>query len=500
MSGEIESDSGAGSASSLSSPHSASASSPHGIAPHPHTHPHPPPISHPSLRPDRPLLRADIAVTDPERKGEGLQQYVCYKISSTIEWGVGVDDSGSSEDTLLDQSVVVRRFSDFEWLANVLARDLPSQLIPALPDKSVMNRFTPEFIESRRQGLQRFLERLLSHPVLRRHQTVHVFLHGSGRDMELEKAKTQRDTNPAKSIMSFFSSAAQAVQTAISPGASRPLSESDVASSEMSVYTGRLQNELSQLEQQVEAWLAKEKAMSRAWADMGAAATMLARAEGTGRRVGDGDHGTVAATSGGFGDQYVAPPVPSASTSPSFNSFSPDALGLGGDRSLSHALALLGVAADQLSMSLQRKGADEEAELLEPLKDSLRTAGAVERMLQRRSSLLSSYHSSLSVVDHALSKLSAARSTPGKEGKVAVLESSLALAEETAERKRQELEIMSDATRAEFQRAQMEKQSMLKQVVQNFLQLQIHQANQAENIWNNVLQQIQAQEGQEEQQ
>lgn len=47
------------------------------------------------------------------------------------------------------QFSVIRRYSDFTWLRDTLKQQLPGVIVPPLPEKAVMNNFSPEFIESR---------------------------------------------------------------------------------------------------------------------------------------------------------------------------------------------------------------------------------------------------------------------------------------------------------------------------------------------------------------
>jgi len=64
------------------------------------------------------------------------------------------------------QFSVVRRYSDFEWLLEQLGNAHPGIIIPAIPEKQAVGRFSPDFVEQRRRGLERFLSKLALHPVL----------------------------------------------------------------------------------------------------------------------------------------------------------------------------------------------------------------------------------------------------------------------------------------------------------------------------------------------
>jgi hypothetical protein len=145
-----------------------------------------------------------------------------------------------------------------------------------------------------------------------------------------------------------------------------------------------LQNELSLLESQVEAWLGKEKHLGKAWSDLGMSVSMVAQAEGQGRATNIDDGRPVM----GGGDSassvdYVPPPQASSSSASSYTSFTPTSLGLGGDAELSRLLSLLGQSSDQLAMLLAKKETEESLEFREPLKDAQRTACAVEVSARR---------------------------------------------------------------------------------------------------------------------
>lgn len=166
--------------------------------------------SYPNLTAKSPS-RFEISVTDPVPKGEGINTFICYKITSLIEY-----DDASGEPAI--QCCVVRRFSDFVWLHDSLQSELRGLLIPALPDKAVMGRFSPEFVEERRRALQLFLVRVMSHTTLRRHRDVLIFL--TGTDVALNAARTKGDQglkkNATKSLMSFFSQGMQIVSNTLS--------------------------------------------------------------------------------------------------------------------------------------------------------------------------------------------------------------------------------------------------------------------------------------------
>lgn len=69
---------------------------------------------------------------------------------------------------------VSRRYKQFDWLHERLLDKYPSLCIPPLPDKAVTGRFEEEFIKRRQTGLELWLNRMSSHPIINRSE---VFIH-----------------------------------------------------------------------------------------------------------------------------------------------------------------------------------------------------------------------------------------------------------------------------------------------------------------------------------
>ncbi|KAI9005971.1 hypothetical protein BC832DRAFT_461007 [Gaertneriomyces semiglobifer] len=69
---------------------------------------------------------------------------------------------------------VLRRYSDFLWLSDLLVKRYPLRLIPNLPPKKVGADDT--FLERRRCALARFINLVANHPILREEEAVIAFL------------------------------------------------------------------------------------------------------------------------------------------------------------------------------------------------------------------------------------------------------------------------------------------------------------------------------------
>ena len=66
----------------------------------------------------------------------------------------------------IKHSKVRRRYSDFEYFRDILERESARVTIPPLPGKVYTNRFSDDVIEHRREGLQRFMQIVVGHPLL----------------------------------------------------------------------------------------------------------------------------------------------------------------------------------------------------------------------------------------------------------------------------------------------------------------------------------------------
>lgn len=110
-------------------------------------------------------------VNDPVKElAETKDAYVSYSVSAKTNLPIFSSPNPSSR----------RRFQDFVFLRDHLAKDFPAAVVPPLPDKHRLeyvtgDRFSPEFMERRRLDLHRFLQRLARHPTLQRSTLLRAF-------------------------------------------------------------------------------------------------------------------------------------------------------------------------------------------------------------------------------------------------------------------------------------------------------------------------------------
>ena len=143
-------------------------------------------------RPDVPTgrrvpLESNIRVTvsEPVKQGEGMNAYISYKISTSTTRPQFAKSAFS----------VVRRYSDFIWIHGHLSAKYPGIVVPPLPEKLLVGRFSPEFIENRRRALQLFLQRCCFHPELQHSEHLTTFLEASDAQLD-EFRKDPRHAAP----------------------------------------------------------------------------------------------------------------------------------------------------------------------------------------------------------------------------------------------------------------------------------------------------------------
>eukprot|EP01138_Halocafeteria_seosinensis_P014438 gb/GECG01014739.1/.p1 GENE.gb/GECG01014739.1/~~gb/GECG01014739.1/.p1 ORF type:complete len:517 (+),score=91.25 gb/GECG01014739.1/:1-1551(+) len=120
----------------------------------------------------------ELSVSDPQTKSQTFgKSYTTYKI-------VLERDAGVSE--------LRRRFSDFDWLRQILRYRFHGIAVPCLPPKKIVGNQNNTFIEERRQGLEKWLREIAGNPYLRKDSTFYMFL-TTPDATEFEQAKKAAD-------------------------------------------------------------------------------------------------------------------------------------------------------------------------------------------------------------------------------------------------------------------------------------------------------------------
>ncbi|KZT01051.1 uncharacterized protein LAESUDRAFT_739345 [Laetiporus sulphureus 93-53] len=90
---------------------------------------------------------------------------------------LAADDDEEDDTPDAPTSITVqRRFSHFVVLHTALTRGLPGIALPPLPEKQYAGRFNDEFVEARRGDLERYINRVVRHPIARYAEVLTFFL------------------------------------------------------------------------------------------------------------------------------------------------------------------------------------------------------------------------------------------------------------------------------------------------------------------------------------
>ncbi|KAF5310964.1 hypothetical protein D9619_007949 [Psilocybe cf. subviscida] len=146
-------------------------------------------LAGPTWRAKNPTFK--VLVHSPSKRTNGLSgAYTMYNVTSIFapapnpvaaDW-VEVPDpddlhppspTEASDGTRI---TVERRFSQFVMLHTVLSRRLPGIVLPPLPEKQYAGRFSDDFVEARRGDLERYLNKIVRHPVVRYAEILTFFL------------------------------------------------------------------------------------------------------------------------------------------------------------------------------------------------------------------------------------------------------------------------------------------------------------------------------------
>ena len=413
-----------------------------------------------------------ITVSDPVIHADGMNKYTSYRVDCrpppltdpTNNNNNNNNNTNMMPDIFLQNnqgqySSVLRRYSDFLWLYERLHKERAGAIIPPLPEKQAVSRFSPEFVEERRQQLERFLRRLILHPELMDADALMTFMRAD--DVSFQHAKNVAKSSDKGSfsttdggIMDMtgssslggagaFNSTPQ--KTAIKKWfseAKTTLSNDLVTSpdddlfDEIERYIESLSIQMKRVSNQSSGLVRKSKEIANGLFEFGLAFHQLGQSEG---------------------------------------------------ETLGKKLQLVGSTADTLS-ALSAQYADAEMKKLEgPFKDYLKTIHAVKLALGRRHDKRVSYTALLHEIQTREVNLHRMRMSPGREAQAYSTEMSIQRYQAAAEVAREDYAECSQRVLREVDRFKREKAEEMKMVVLEFIMLEIELNRCMEKIWGELV-------------
>ncbi|KMT06744.1 hypothetical protein BVRB_7g159050 [Beta vulgaris subsp. vulgaris] len=221
------------------------------------------PQSHPFL---------SISVSDPVKLGNGVQAYISYRVLSKT----------NLPDYQGPEKIVIRRYNDFVWLRDRLFERYKGIFIPPLPEKSAVEkfRFSAEFIEMRRQGLDIFVNRIASHPELRQSDDLRLFLQADEETMERVRAQELGIFNKKPGdLMQMFKDMQSKVSDVVL-GKEKPIEESTPEYEKMKRYIFELEEHLAEAQKHAFRLVKRHRELGQSLSDFGKAVKVLGACEG----------------------------------------------------------------------------------------------------------------------------------------------------------------------------------------------------------------------------
>lgn len=382
-----------------------------------------------------------------------MNKYTSYRVDVRPQATTPGDDP---QDVMLNNtsySAVLRRYSDFLWLYERLHIERAGAVVPPIPEKQPVGRFSPAFVEDRRVNLERFIRRVAVHPELGDAPCLGIFLRAD--DMTFQAAKQAKGdvTSPANNTMNPHHQSTPVypnppkkegfkrwfAEAKTSIAGDLVKSPDDDLFEEINRYVHGLDSQMKNVSHQASALVRKGNEVANGLFEFGLAFNLLGQSES-------------------------------------------DALG--------DALGKMGDTADRLSVLSAEHAEREMAQFEEPLQDYLKMIHAVKLALQRRHEKRLTYSTCLAEVEAKQSSLAKLRAQIGADAKAYAAEMSLRRCQEAAEAARDDFATVSQRVLREVDRFKREKADDMRRTVLDYINLQVEYNKRMEDIWAALIPQL----------
>jgi len=158
------------------------------------------------------------------------------------------------------------------WLYNSLHNNNPGIVVPPPPEKQAVGRFDTSFVESRRQALERMLNKTAHHSVLQHDADLKIFLESDAFSLDI-KNKENREPDLGQN-KGMFSSLGINVG-----GSGGKFVEHDDWFHDRKIYLDALENQLKALLKAIDTVVTQRKGLAEAAGDFAASLSSLAAVE-----------------------------------------------------------------------------------------------------------------------------------------------------------------------------------------------------------------------------
>ncbi|KAL8365224.1 hypothetical protein RB595_004160 [Gaeumannomyces hyphopodioides] len=202
-----------------------------------------------------------ISVGDPHKVGDMTGSHIVYSVRTKT----------TSKGYRQPEFEVKRRYRDFLWLYNTLHGNNPGVVVPPPPEKQAVGRFESNFVESRRQALEKMLNKTAAHQTLQHDPDLKLFLESESFNVDI-KHKERREPNLGTESKGMLSSLGIGTS-------SNKFVEQDDWFHERRVYLDALENQLKALLKAMDTMVGQRKAMAEAAGDFSASLHALSTVE-----------------------------------------------------------------------------------------------------------------------------------------------------------------------------------------------------------------------------
>ena len=348
-------------------------------------------------------------------------------------------------------SAVLRRYSDFYWLYERLHTERAGAIVPPIPEKAPIGKFSPRFIEDRRLQLERFIRRVAVHPELADAPSLDTFLRAD--DVSFQVAKNAKGTFVVDNTLSQ-SPLMMNVPSQKKDGIKRWFAEAKTSMTgdlikspdddlfeEIARYIHGLDTQMRAVSHQATGLVRKGKEIANGMFEFGLAFNLLGQSEA-------------------------------------------DALG--------DALRKMGETADHLSVLSAEQAEKEMAQFEEPLQDYIRLIHAVKLALQRRHEKRLTCSTAVADVEAKLLQLAKLRTQFGQDAKIYQTEMAIRRAQDAEAMARDEFAVVSQRVLREVDRFRREKAEDMRRTVLDYINLQVEYNKRMEQVWANLIPQLES--------
>lgn len=397
-----------------------------------------------------------ITVSDPVQHVQGMNKYTSYRVD--VRGGPNITPSASTTNSLFENpgySAVLRRYSDFLWLYESLHHEKAGAIVPPLPEKQPVGRFSAAFIEDRRKNLERFIRRVAVHPELMDAKCLNTFLKADDATFHAAKHSKweqpmyapehgghpmmQQPISQKQGLGSWLSNAGSNIASKVINAPNLVHSPDDDLFFEIEDYISGLETQMKTVSQQATTLVRKGKEMANGLFEFGLAFSLLGQSE-----------------EGGLGD----------------------------------SLQKMGEVADQLSVMTADHAEKEGVRFEDPLTDYIRMIQEVKIALQKRQEKRRNYSNAIMDMGSKETQSMKLKGIMGKEEKSYHADMMLEKAKEDAEIAREEFATVSQRVLREVDRFKREKADDMRRTVMDYIDLQIEYNRRMEEIWASLVPQL----------